>query len=396
MGNSMRLCWGSSRNDPINKINSTIELQSDLNKKSKRNLFLSQNSEFKNIHKNKINTTSARKLSDECSSRLKLTEELISDYYTIKEPIGHGKYGTVHKGYSKKNPDFIVAIKVIKIRKIKSNFESVMKEIQTLKEVSHPNIVKIFEIFKDDKKLYLVMEYVKGKELFDYIVSKNQLLEHDACIIIEQLIKIVKYLNSLNICHRDLKPENIMVDTKSLKIKLLDFGLSTHFNEFKSLVSPVGTPYYVSPEVLKGDYNKECDMWSIGVITYILITGTPPFQAESMTDIYKQIIAGDFYFYDEDWRDISPEAKDFVSKLIQQNPKLRLTPDMALRHPWIKDSNSTEVEINNNMLERLAHSKSPSDLKKEILLILINLSDEQKLKQWNELFESLEKNGLIQ
>lgn len=375
------------------KANSTITVQSDINKKSKRHMFISENSEFKNIHKNKINTTSARRLSDECSNRLNLTDELISEYYSLREPIGHGKYGTVHKGFSKKNPGFIVAIKVIKIRKIKSNFESIIKEIQTLKEVSHPNIVKIFEIFRDDKKLYLVMEYVKGKELFDYIVSKNKLPENDAWVIIEQLIKIVKYLNSLGICHRDLKPENIMINPKTLKIKLLDFGLSSHFSDTKNLVSPVGTPYYVSPEVLRGDYSKECDMWSIGVITYILLTGTPPFQAESMTDIYRQIITHELSFYEEDWSDISPEAKDFVSKLIQPNIKLRLTPDLALNHSWIRDSNSTEVQIDNNMLERLAHSKAPSDLKKEILLILINLSDEHKLKEWNEWFESLDKNG---
>ena len=103
-----------------------------------------------------------------------------------------------------------------------------------------------------------------------------------------------------------------------------------------------------------------------------------------MTDIYRQIITHEISFYEEDWSDISPEAKDFVSKLIQPNIKLRLTPDLALSHSWIRDSNSTEVQIDNNMLERLAHSKAPSDLKKEILLILINLSDEHKLKEWNE------------
>lgn len=126
-----------------------------------------------------------------------------------------------------------------------------------LKQVSHPNIVKILQIFKDAKKLYIVMEHVKGKELFDFIIAKNKLTESESVTIIEQLLKIVKYLNSLKICHRDLKPENIMINTKTLRIKLLDFGLSTHFKEHQTLVSPVGTPYYVSPEVLRGEYSKE-------------------------------------------------------------------------------------------------------------------------------------------
>jgi len=348
--------------------------------------------EFANLHNQTIKDLSARKLSNECGDRLNLSDELVTDHYRIGSAIGEGKYGTVYRGHSLKNPDFVVAIKVIKLRKLKSHFETVMKEIQTLKEVSHPNIVKIFEIFKTDKKLFLVMEYVRGKELFDFIVSKNKVREEDAQVIIEQLVKIVKYLNSLNICHRDLKPENIMIDS-SLKIKLLDFGLSTHFKEFKNLSSPVGTPYYVSPEVLRGDYNKECDMWSIGVITYILLTGTPPFQAESMTDIYKLISQGDFFFYEEDWENISEEAKDFVKNLIQPVVKRRLSPDQALKHVWLKHSSCIELELDNSLLERLAHSKTPSDLKKEVLLILINLSDGNKIRQWNEWFELLDKDG---
>lgn len=134
-------------------------------------------------------------------------------------------------------------------------------------------------------------------------------------------------------------------------------------------------------------------MWSIGVITYILLTGIPPFQGESMTDIYNEIMRGQLIFDEEDWVEITPQAKEFVTKLVEPNVEKRLTPNQALKHPWIKDSGSTEIEINGKLLERLAHSKSPSELKKEIMLVLINLSDSGNLSKWNECFESLDIEG---
>jgi serine/threonine protein kinase len=217
-----------------------------------------------------------------------------------------------------------------------------MNEIEMLKSASHPDIVKIINIYNDPKKLYIVMEYVKGEELYDYIVSHDKLPEQEAKIIIHQLLRIVRYLNSINICHRDLKPENIMIDVKTLKIKLLDFGLSSYFSN-KSLLSPVGTPYYVSPEVLVGKYNKECDMWSIGVITYILLTGGPPFQGESLPDIYREIMRFNLIFDDEEWRHVSNQAKEFVERLIVIDTKARMTPDQALEHSWFSNFNCTKM-----------------------------------------------------
>lgn len=305
-------------------------------------------SEFIQMHKtqsciqNSINFKSTRRLSEECADRFKLSDESINQHYEFGDIIGNGKYGQVYLGHSLDEPDFLVAIKVIKIRKIKSNFESVMKEIEMLKSASHPDIVKIINIYNDPKKLYIVMEYVKGEELYDYIVSKDKLLEEEAKIIISQLIRIVKYLNSINICHRDLKPENIMIDAKTLRIKLLDFGLSSYFDN-KTLVSPVGTPYYVSPEVLKGKYNKECDMWSVGVITYILLTGTPPFQGDSLPDIYREIMKFNIEFDEDEWSHFSKDAREFVECLIEPDIKIRMTPDQALEHSWLSNFEYTKI-----------------------------------------------------
>ncbi|CAI2361332.1 unnamed protein product [Moneuplotes crassus] len=303
----------------------------------------------KGIHPNKkdqnsINVVSTRKLSDECVQRFNLPDDNINQHYEILDPIGQGKYGKVYLGQSIHDKDKQTAIKIIKIRKIKSNFESVMKEIQMMKSIDHPDIVKILEIYRDPKKLYLVMELVKGEELFDYILRKERLQEEETRKIIRQLVKIVKYLNSVNIAHRDLKPENIMINPKTLKIKLLDFGLSSYFEESKNLVSPVGTPYYVAPEVLRGSYGKECDMWSIGIITYICLIGAPPFQGTSVVDIYQDILNCNLVFNEDDWNQVSEFAMDFVKKLLELNRIRRLSPRRALRHQWFTEEESTLTE----------------------------------------------------
>lgn len=166
--------------------------------------------ELKREHKRgRINTIEVIK---EAMGELDLTEEPIAKYYTLGKILGSGKYGVVRKGISTKNPDFKVAVKVIDISKLASQFHSLIQEILTLKKIDHPNIVTIYEMFKDDERLYLVMEYVEGQELFDFVSERFKLKEKEACEIIEQLVKAIRYLNTLGICHRDLKPENIMIN----------------------------------------------------------------------------------------------------------------------------------------------------------------------------------------
>lgn len=193
----------------------------------------------------------------EAIGELGLSEEPITDYYTMDKIIGSGKYGVVKRAASVMNPGFRVAIKIIDMKKLNSQFHSLVQEILTMKKVDHPNIVSIHEMFKNEEKLYLVMEYVEGMELFDFVAERFKLKESEAIDIIEQLVKVIKYLNALGICHRDLKPENIIINPRTQKIKLIDFGLSAYFSDSSQLESKVGTPYYVAPEVLDGNYNKE-------------------------------------------------------------------------------------------------------------------------------------------
>ena len=235
-----------------------------------------------------------------------------------------------------------------------SQFHSIIQEILTLKKWDHPNIVKIYEIFRDNKKLYIVMEFVEGKELLNYVIEQYKLKESEAWSIIKQLLKTIKYVHSKKIIHRDLKPENIIINPDKMQIKLIDFGLSSYYSDLVNLNTKVGTPYFVAPEVLDGSYNKEIDLWSIGVIWYTLLTGCPPFQADNINKVYEKIRAWKLKFYEEDWSSLSQESQDFIKKLIVKSPSKRMTSDQALNHPWIL------------MVEKLDDTKVTPDIIKKI------------------------------
>lgn len=253
MGNTVSQCGGRCTKGGNSSVNVPINMQ--LSDKTKINNF--KNKVKKLTEANPKMSLNKVDVIQDAMKDLNITEEPIENYYEIDKVLGSGKYGVVKKGYSILNPDFQVAVKVIELAKLTGNYHSCVSEIVTLKKVDHPNIVKIYEIFKDTKNLYIVMEFVDGKELFEYVVEHTKINEKDSAAITKQLLKTIKYLNSLNICHRDVKPENILINPKSLHIKVIDFGLSTYFSDFQQLTTKVGTPYYVSPEVLKGNYNKQ-------------------------------------------------------------------------------------------------------------------------------------------
>jgi serine/threonine protein kinase len=213
-------------------------------------------------------------------------------------------------------------------------------EIAILQKTKHENIVCMKDAFYSPKYVYLVMDLMAGGELFDRIVDKDHYSEKEAKKAMYDILVAIQYTHQQNIVHRDLKPENILYATAddNSTLKLADFGLAMMLDPNELMNSQCGTPGYVAPEVLMGHfYGKEVDMWSVGVILYILLCGFPPFYDENNEELYKMIVNARIEFLSPYWDNVSKEAIDLIKKLLEKEPGTRLTADQALEHPWMKE-----------------------------------------------------------
>jgi len=276
--------------------------------------------------------------------------EKIEDVYTFERELGRGAFSVVKLGRHKKTGEE-VAIKVIEKKNVEQDLHRLATEMQVLKSVDHPNIIKLKEIFETDEMLYIVTEVVTGGELFDRIVDKGSYSERDAAILVQKLVTAIEYLHSKNVVHRDLKPENLLLKSAEhdTEVKLADFGLSKVLGQEVMMQTACGTPGYVAPEILQsseGGYGKEVDMWSVGVITYILLCGFPPFYNDNVAQLFETIINADFDYPPDYWDHISDDAIDFIDNLLVADPAKRMTATEALRHCWLQ-GNAPNTPLNN-------------------------------------------------
>ncbi|KAJ3043213.1 calcium calmodulin-dependent protein kinase type 1G [Rhizophlyctis rosea] len=231
------------------------------------------------------------------------------------------------------------AVKIIDKALCKGKEGMIDTEVKILQKVKHENIIQLYEMYEMDNKIYLIMELVTGGELFDEIVSRGKYSEVDAAKIVYKILLAIEYLHEIGIAHRDLKPENLLLSErgKNAKLMISDFGLSKIFSDEEVMKTACGTPGYVAPEVLqRKGYGKAVDLWSIGVITYILLCGYPPFYHKDNVELFKQIMAGKYEFDRPWWENISDQAKDFIRHLLVVSPKNRYDARQALDHPFIK------------------------------------------------------------
>ncbi|XP_073315453.1 CDPK-related kinase 6-like isoform X2 [Primulina huaijiensis] len=267
--------------------------------------------------------------------------------YELGKEVGRGHFGHTCWAKGKKGDlkNQQVAVKIISKAKMTTAIaiEDVRREVKILKALSgHKNLIQFYEAFEDIHNVYVVMELCEGGELLDRILARGgRYTEDDAKNIVVQMLSVVSFCHLQGVVHRDLKPENFLFATKDedAPMKVIDFGLSDFIRPDQRLNDIVGSAYYVAPEVLHRSYCSEADIWSIGVITYILLCGSRPFWARTESGIFRSVLRADPNFYDAPWPAVSAEAKDFVKKLLNRDHRKRMTAAQALAHPWVRGLN---------------------------------------------------------
>jgi len=259
------------------------------------------------------------------------------DVYTLGNQIGSGAYSQVHR-CTHKDTGINWAAKCVEHKKLSvEDLAALQDEISIMRELDHPNIIKLNDVFAQEKTI-LVLELVVGGELFDRIVKKTNYNEKEARDLVALLLRTIGYIHDKDIVHRDLKPENLLLTSEDddANIKICDFGFARHISQVTEHEEACGTPGYVSPEILRGlKYTGKTDIWSIGVITFILLGGYPPFYDDDQDLLFKKIRKGQYTFHDTYWAHISEDAKDIIRQMLVVNHKERKSAQELLQHPWI-------------------------------------------------------------
>merc|ERR1711935_309144 len=303
--------------------------------------------------------------------------KITSDYEFIKE-IGSGAFSKVYKARHKLSKALRCVKKLSKKDLTEEEKEKLIEEVSILKTLDHPNILKVLEFYQNDKYFFIVAEYLEGGELFDRIMEQQSLSEEMSTVVMEQILSAVLYLHKHGFIHRDLKPENIIFETKdpNSKIKVIDFGTSCAYEKGNKLKKKLGTPYYIAPEVLKRNYDEKCDVWSSGVIMYILLCGYPPFNGPNDKVIFQRVLEGKFAFPEEDWNGISKQAKDLIKRMLCYEPGKRISVAECVQHEWFKIKMAPLTSVNSGkVLNNLKNFRSDYKFQKAVLLYIISFFD---------------------
>ncbi|XVE66483.1 hypothetical protein DITRI_Ditri08aG0083100 [Diplodiscus trichospermus] len=319
----------------------------------------------------------------------------IRDLYTLGRKLGQGQFGTTYL-CTEISTGIEYACKSIPKRKLiaKEDVEDVRREIQIMHHLAgHKNIVTIKGSYEDSLYVHIVMELCSGGELFDRIIQRGHYTERKAAELTKIVVGVVEACHSLGVMHRDLKPENFLLVNKDddFSLKAIDFGLSVFFKPGQVFTDVVGSPYYVAPEVLLKHYGPEADVWTAGVILYILLSGVPPFWAETQQGIFDAVLKGHIDFDSDPWPLISDSAKDLIRKMLCSGPSERLTAHEVLCHPWICENGvAPDKALDPAVLSRLKQFSAMNKLKKMALRVIAESLSEEEIAGLREMFTSMD------
>jgi calcium-dependent protein kinase len=338
----------------------------------------------------------------------------ITDKYVLGGELGRGEFGITYLCTDMENGcGEKYACKSISKRKLRTavDVEDVRREVAIMHHLpQHPNIVKLKAAYEDDHAVHLVMELCEGGELFDRIIARGHYTERAAAVITRTIVEVVQVCHQHGVMHRDLKPENFLFANKkeASPLKAIDFGLSVFFKPGEKFYEIVGSPYYMAPEVLKRNYGPEIDVWSAGIILYILLCGVPPFWAETEQGVAQAILRGALDFKRDPWPVVSDSAKSLVRHMLEPDPTARFDAQQVLDHPWLQNTKKNSNVPLDAVRSRLKQFSAMNKLKKKALQVIAEFLGGEEIEKLRDMFEMIDsdkdgaitfeelKNGLIQ
>eukprot|EP00262_Sarcandra_glabra_P016328 TRINITY_DN528_c0_g1_i1.p1 TRINITY_DN528_c0_g1~~TRINITY_DN528_c0_g1_i1.p1 ORF type:complete len:547 (-),score=74.56 TRINITY_DN528_c0_g1_i1:533-2173(-) len=326
----------------------------------------------------------------------------IGDKYVLGRELGRGEFGITYLCTDRETKEEL-ACKSISKKKLRTavDVEDVRREVAIMSSLpDHPNIVKLRATYEDAEAVHLVMELCEGGELFDRIVARGHYTERAAASVVRTVAEVVRMCHKHGVMHRDLKPENFLFANKreSSPLKAIDFGLSVFFRPGERFSEIVGSPYYMAPEVLKRNYGPEVDIWSAGVILYILLCGVPPFWAETEQGVAQAILRGSIDFKRDPWPRVSDNAKSLVKQMIEPDPKRRLTAQQVLDHSWVQNAKKApNVPLGDIVRARLRQFSGMNRLKKKAVRVIAEYLLVEEVEVIRDMFKLMDtdNNGKI-
>ncbi|KAJ3705453.1 hypothetical protein LUZ61_009158 [Rhynchospora tenuis] len=319
----------------------------------------------------------------------------IGAFYELGRELGRGEFGITYLCIEK-STNTKYACKSISKKKLRTqvDIEDVRREVDIMRHLpKHQNIVTLKDTYEDESAVHLVMELCEGGELFDRIVARGHYTERAAAVVTKTIVEVVQMCHRHGVMHRDLKPENFLFGNKkeNAPLKAIDFGLSIFFQPGERFNEIVGSPYYMAPEVLRRNYGPEIDIWSAGVILYILLCGVPPFWADTEQGVAQAIIKSVVDFRRDPWPIVSDHAKDLVKRMLEPDPKKRLTAQEVLDHPWLRNSKKApDVSLGETVRSRLQQFAVMNKFKKRALRVIAEHLTIDEVAGIKDLFDKLD------